>query len=173
MSTRVIEVVDFDPNWSYLFETEKALIQKLFKNEEEPVIHHVGSTSVPGLCAKPVIDILMEVQCLDDLDNKAHQFSALGYEVLGEYGLPGRRYLQKGGNQRSHHIHAWETGNSEIQRHLAFRDYLRASPAIAKEYAEIKKAAARNCENDVRKYAAHKNSFIKEIERMALEYHNS
>ena len=85
-------------------------------------LHHIGSTSIPGIFAKPIIDILLEVSDLEKLDKQSHALVALGYERLGEFGIVGRRYFRKNSASgiRTHHVHAFQTGNAEIERHLAF-----------------------------------------------------
>ena len=110
LSIRVVEVVDYDPNWKNTFETERVLLAKAI-GINAVKIEHIGSTSVVGLAAKPVIDILIEVTDLKELDNTAENIEALGYTIKGENGISGRRYFQKGGNQRSHHVHAFQTND--------------------------------------------------------------
>jgi GrpB-like predicted nucleotidyltransferase (UPF0157 family) len=105
----------------------------------ENKIHHVGSTAVPGLAAKPIIDILIEVTGLEALDALHEDMKVIGYKPKGEFGIPGRRYYQKGGKQRTHQIHAFVTGDFNVTRHIAFRDYLRANSDVAREYGEVKK----------------------------------
>ncbi|SBS35160.1 dephospho-CoA kinase/protein folding accessory domain-containing protein [Marinomonas spartinae] len=170
MSIRIIEVVDYRDEWPDQFSQEKAVIQSLFSNDNVEAIHHIGSTSVKGLCAKPIIDILMEVKNLEVLDDESHLMGALGYLAKGEFGITGRRYFQKGDIQRSHQIHAFLSGSVDAKRHLAFRDYLIAFPHIASEYASIKREGASICQNDVDIYCDHKNSFIKEHEAKALDW---
>ncbi|KPH96396.1 hypothetical protein AMS58_02210 [Pseudoalteromonas porphyrae] len=169
MSTRVIEVVDYDPNWKNAFETERVMLSKAIGNNAVKV-EHIGSTSVKGLAAKPVIDILIEVISLDELDTSNRNIEALGYLVKGENGIEGRRYFQKGGNQRSHHVHAFQTNDSHLHRHRAFKEYLIAHSAIALEYGSIKKEAVSKSENDINVYMALKNSFIQKHEKLALEW---
>jgi GrpB-like predicted nucleotidyltransferase (UPF0157 family) len=93
---------------------------------------------------------------------------ALGYEARGEFGLPGRRYFPKGGLDRTHQVHAYATGDASLARHLAFRDYLRAHPAIAREYGELKQTVARACEGDLERYCDGKDAYVKKIEAQAL-----
>jgi GrpB-like predicted nucleotidyltransferase (UPF0157 family) len=140
-----ITIIPYDPSWPEKFEQEAGLLRELL-GELAVQIHHIGSTSVPGLAAKPIIDILLEVSdldALDALDAKNAGFNRLGYEPKGAFGIPGRRYFRKGGDQRTHHLHAFRTGDQNLARHVSFRDYLRAHPEIAKAYAEVKIRAAR------------------------------
>ncbi|WP_411744783.1 GrpB family protein [Reinekea sp.] len=173
MIQRIIEVVDYQTEWVTSYERERQRIESLLDTNNITAIHHIGSTSVVGLCAKPIIDMLIEVQDLSVLDSESHQMAALGYLVKGEFGIPGRRYFQKGGIQRSHQVHAFTKGTESAIRHLAFRDYLRAFPEIAAEYGRIKQEAASLCNNDITAYGNHKNSFIKEHEAKAVLWKNS
>lgn len=131
-------------------------------------IHHIGSTAVPGLAAKPVIDILMEVSSLDALDTLSEKMIGIGYVRRGELGILGRRYFSKGDEDRTHHLHAFASNDTNLVRHLAFRDYLRANPMIAKEYGELKKGVAETCENDLGRYCDGKDAYVKRIEAIAV-----
>lgn len=94
-------------------------------------VHHIGSTAVPGLAAKPVIDIMPVVKSLNDVDCLASEFVKNGYEYLGEFGMAGRRYMRKGGDERTHQIHIFaEKDTLNITRHLAFRDYMRVNSTV-------------------------------------------
>ena len=169
LNNRVIEVVDYDPNWKNIFETEKVALAKAIGSNAVK-IEHIGSTSVVGLSAKPVIDILIEVSNLEELDASDKQINALGYTIKGENGIAGRRYFQKGGNQRSHHVHAFQTSDSHLQRHRVFKKYLTAHPVIALEYGSIKKEAVSKSDNNINVYMALKNDFIQKHEKLALEW---
>ncbi|MBF9002358.1 GrpB family protein [Vibrio sp. NFV-1] len=170
MSKRIIEVIDYQPEWRFEFATEKERISSVLTAANIYAIHHIGSTSVEGLCAKPIIDILLEVNSLDTLDSESAKMASLGYLAKGEFGIKGRRYFQKGGIQRTHQVHAFLAGSPEVKRHIAFRDYLRAFPDVAFKYGEIKKAGALMCNNDIDVYIDYKNSFIKEHEAKALRW---
>ncbi|MDC9820336.1 GrpB family protein [Pectobacterium polonicum] len=159
MSRRTIAVVDYDPHWVTNYATAaRALAQALGAIAVR--VHHIGSTAVPELPAKPVIDMLLEVVSLSELDRLDCVMIDLGYHPRGENGMAGRRYYTKGGEARTHHLHAFVVGNEHIQRHLAFRDYLRANPSVCAEYAAIKRAAALACDNDAAVYSQLKNDFI-------------
>ncbi|WCE32531.1 GrpB family protein [Vibrio sp. SCSIO 43137] len=168
MSTRIIEVVDYRPSWVDEFNKEKELLQSALNVTNVVEIHHIGSTSVKDLCAKPIIDILIEVQSLEQLDRDNYLMQTLGYEVKGEFGIAGRRYFQKGGVQRSHQVHAFLVGSAEVTRHIAFRDYLIEFPDIASMYGSLKREGALVCDNDIELYCKHKESFIKEHQESAL-----
>jgi GrpB-like predicted nucleotidyltransferase (UPF0157 family) len=132
-------------------------------------LQHIGSTAVPGLLAKPVIDILAVVPRVEALDPRRDVWEALGYEVMGEFGLPGRRYFRKddSSGRRTHQVHAYRDGSPEVTRHLDFRDYLRASPSVAEAYGALKRRLAEECAGDTRCYSDGKTEFIRDIERRA------
>lgn len=139
-----ITVVNYNPNWEKNYINEQQLIRQILKNELVECFH-IGSTSVPNLKAKPIIDILLVVNNINKLDNYSFYFENIGYEIMGEFGIIGRRYFRKGGDNRTHQIHAFQYDNiQEIERHLAFRDYLRQNPKISKEYGELKSKLAHN-----------------------------
>ena len=117
-----------------MFEAEAGLVRSVLGNTAI-AIHHIGSTAVAGLPAKPIIDMLFEVAVLQQLDGFNNTMVGIGYEPMGEFGIPGRRYFRKGGDNRIHQIHAFASGDFNLTRHLAFRDYLRTNPAAAAEYA--------------------------------------
>lgn len=164
---RKISVVPYDDNWPDLFATECTLLQPVLGNVMTQ-IHHIGSTSVPGLAAKPVIDILLEVNDLNTLDSLNPVMTNAGYTARGENGIPGRRYFTKGGDARSHQVHAFTTGDAQLENHLAFRDYLRANSEAAAAYAQIKREAAWASHNDSQRYCALKEDFITHHLRVAL-----
>lgn len=164
---RTIAVVPYDEKWPEAFNTESLLLQTLL-GEVAKAIHHIGSTSVYGLSAKPVIDILLEVADINELARCNAAIISAGYVARGENGISGRRYFIKGGERRSHQVHAFAAGDEQIIRHLAFRDYLRENRDIAATYAEIKREAASLCNNDAQGYSALKANFIAHHLQLAL-----
>ncbi len=164
---RTIEVVESDPTWPVQFETERARLASVL-GEGVVAIHHIGSTAVPGLAAKPVIDLLVEVRDLAALDARSEALILCGYTPRGENGIPGRRYFHKGTPVRTHHLHAFAEGDGALVRHLAFRDYLRAHPETAREYGELKKGLARTWAHDPVRYVEGKDAYVKRIEARAL-----
>ncbi|MBU2511068.1 GrpB family protein [bacterium] len=165
---RKIEVVEYDPSWPKHFESEKTLLLNTLGSIAIEV-YHVGSTAVPGLAAKLTIDILVEVRDLAALDDLNGEMEKIGYKVKGEFGIPGRRYFQKGGDDRSHQVHAFTDRDDNVFRHIAFRDYLRSNQAVALEYAALKKRVARQCNNDIDKYCCGKDAFVKHHEEIAVK----
>jgi GrpB-like predicted nucleotidyltransferase (UPF0157 family) len=131
-------VVPHDPRWEGRY--AEAATRVAAALAPVPItLHHIGSTAVPGIMAKPIIDMLGEVKSLDALDAASPRLVAIGFEAVGEYGIPGRRYFRLNeGGVRSHHLHVFAAGAPPIARHLAFRDYLIAHPAVAEDYSALK-----------------------------------
>lgn len=163
---RTVEVVQFDESWALQFETEARLLTAMLGGDSR--IHHIGSTSVRGLAAKPIVDILIEISDVTLLDAFEDGFRSLGYEPRGENGIPGRRYFVKGSPERTHQIHAFATGSQDALRHLAVRDYLRGHPDECQAYAQVKAKAAADCGNDIHRYVALKSDFVSSLEVRAL-----
>lgn len=163
---RKVEVVAYTEAWAEAFGKAAAEIEALL-GAECLEVHHIGSTAVPGLAAKPVIDLLVVVGCIELVDCLNVGFLKLGYEPKGENGLPGRRYFEKGGNDRTHHVHCYEQGNPEIMRHLKFRDFLRRNPEHASAYGGLKKTLAACYPWDINRYIEGKQEMIREIESLA------
>jgi GrpB-like predicted nucleotidyltransferase (UPF0157 family) len=169
---RNIRVVEYDPAWVEAFQSEAARLSAVF-GEMLLSIHHIGSTSVPGLPAKPVIDIMPVVRDINELEQFYPALIAIGYEPLGENGIPGRRYFIKGGeDHRSHNVHTYQPDHPEVTTHLNFRNYLRAHPEVAREYATLKVALARQFSDDIFSYIEGKEVFIRDIIRKAGEEEN-
>ncbi|WP_027963734.1 GrpB family protein [Halalkalibacillus halophilus] len=166
---RKVEVIPYSKKWPQLFEKEAGKLRALF-GKEIVTIHHIGSTSVPGLKAKPVIDMMPIVQDISMVDSFNDEMQQMGYESKGENGIKGRRYFQKGGDQRSHHVHFYQVGSPEIDRHLAFRDYLRAHPEPKQRYGDLKEELAMRFPDDIESYISGKESYAKEIEKRALDW---
>jgi GrpB-like predicted nucleotidyltransferase (UPF0157 family) len=166
--TRKIVVDNYSANWPEQFQLESTALERIFANDSV-TIHHIGSTSVPGLSAKPIIDILVEVDGLSWFKSKYTELSTLGYIAKGENGIVGREYFQKGGIKRSHHLHGFKRNDMHALRHLAFRDYLRSNPDVAKEYGELKCRVAQRCINDMNVYMQGKDSFIQHHLTLAMK----
>ena len=167
----MILVVEHRPDWAMNFEQEASRINLALGNVVVQV-HHIGSTAICHTKAKPVIDMLLEVDSLESLDQKSPSLEALGYEAKGEFGIPGRRYfrLDDAAGRRTHQLHAFEAGSRNAVRHIAFRDYMRAHPAIAVEYGKLKERLARDNPDDMQAYIDGKDAFVKEHERLALHW---
>lgn len=158
MTDKII-VVPYDSDWPNEFENEAGRIKKaLGVNCHE--IHHIGSTSIYGLKAKPIIDILSVVKNLDSINIDA--MKALGYESKGEYGVAFRSYFQKG-NPRPFNVHIYQVDDPEITRHLQFRDWLRENDEDAKRYELIKVQLADKFPLDLKQYCMGKSAFVDNI----------
>lgn len=166
-----VQVLPSQAAWRPAFDAEAASLRDALGDCVQ-ALHHIGSTSVPGLAAKPIIDMLLEVPDLAALDARSAALVAMGYDALGEYGLPGRRYFRKSDaqGQRSHHLHAFTAGHAEVLRHLAFRDYLIAHPEVAAAYGALKLALAAAHPEDIDAYMDGKAPFIKDHEARALRW---
>lgn len=165
-----IQVVPYDPSWPSRYRQEAALLREAL-GDCLVEIHHIGSTSVPGLWAKPIIDILPVVTAVEEADRRRAALEALGYEYLGEFGIPGRRYLRKGGDHRTHQVHLFgRESRDEIRRHLAVPAYLRCHPDAARDYAQLKRRLARRFPRDMDGYCDGKDAFVKALERAALDW---
>jgi GrpB-like predicted nucleotidyltransferase (UPF0157 family) len=164
---RIIEVIDYDPRWVAAFEQEAMTLRAVF-GERVVEMQHIGSTAVPGLAAKPIIDILVILDHTDDINSFDRAMEAAGYRVRGECldatipGTAGRFYFTKETNGvRSHHVHVYAKGHWEISDKLAFRDYLRAHSSVAAEYGELKQRIAAEHRFDNIGYMRAKDGFVK------------
>jgi GrpB-like predicted nucleotidyltransferase (UPF0157 family) len=167
-----IELAEYNPQWNDLFLKEKEL---LMRNPSDKAfrIEHIGSTSVPGLGAKPIIDILLGVKKLSDAHSFIPEMIKLGYEYISKFEdmMPERRYFVKRKNGiRTHHIHTVELTSQFWRRHILFRDYLRTHDKVRDNYYNMKKELALKEWQDSNDYADAKTKFIKGIEKQTLEY---
>lgn len=171
---RKVEVVPHDPRWRDAFEAEAKHVAAAL-GENVVAVHHIGSTAIPNIFAKPIIDLLVEVRDIAEVDGRSSAMESLGYEVMGEYGIPGRRYFRKDNQEgiRTHHIHTFEVGSAEAERHLAFRDYMTAHPVDAQRYSELKRKLAEEHPQSVDGYMDGKDGFIKEMDRRAAQWRSS
>ena len=165
----MIRVAPHDPAWSAAFDVEAMRIRDA-AGDVVVRLHHIGSTAIPGIHAKPVIDMLLEVASLAGLDIRISALEALGYEALGEFGIAGRRYFRRddADGVRTHQLHAFVAGGADVVRHLAFRDYMRAHPAIADDYGALKQRLAEAHPHDMAAYIDGKDAFVSEHERRAV-----
>jgi GrpB-like predicted nucleotidyltransferase (UPF0157 family) len=169
-----VEVVPHDTNWRSAFETESKLIA-LALRENVVAIHHIGSTAIPQIHAKPIIDMLVEVKEITKIDVQSSAVEALGYEAMGEFGISGRRFFRKGNETgiRTHHLHGFEVNSAQIERHLAFRDYMISHPEDAQQYSELKRKLANKYHDDIQGYMDGKDGFIKAMDMKAAKWRAS
>lgn len=165
----MIRVVSHDPDWPARFDAEAERIA-MAAGAAMARLHHIGSTSIPGIAAKPVIDMLLEATSLASLDRQTPSLEALGYEAMGAFGIPGRLYFRRddANGVRTHQLHAFAAGVPDALRHLAFRDYMRAHRAVADEYGALKQRLAEAHPLDMAAYIDGKDAFVREHERRAL-----
>lgn len=167
-----ITVLDYNSEWLLKYEEEREKITAILK-DNCVAIYHIGSTSVPELAAKPIIDIMAVVRKLEKADAVATNFSEIGYEYLSEFGISGRRYLRKGGDERTHQIHIFHVDDwHNIGRHLAFRDYMRTHKKIREEYTQLKKELAQKFPYDIDGYCNGKEEFMRKTEKKALNHYD-
>ena len=169
---RSVMVIPYQTHWPAVFATEQASILAAL-GTTALALHHIGSTAVPGLAAKPIIDLLLEVTDLSEFDTKAAALASLGYIAKGENGISGRRYFYRntapGSNQRSHHLHVFVRGAPQVGQHLTLRDYLRQNPGAAAEYSALKQRLARQFPSDTHSYQAGKDHFVTQLLQQALQ----
>lgn len=164
-----VELSEYDPEWPALFEAEADALHAILPPESTGRIEHIGSTAVPGLAAKPIIDILIETPSLQRVQEEiAPILTARGYEFFWRPGPDALAWFIKRdeAGARTHHIHFMTPGRG-FQDRISFRDHLRTNPAAASAYAELKRKAAAAHGNDRRAYAAAKTDFIRKALRDA------
>ena len=165
-----VVVVPYNEAWPSLFEEERARIERAIGPWVEE-IEHVGSTAVPGLAAKSVVDIMVGVKSLDNTPILVERLEAVGYEYVPEFErqMPQRRYFRKlRRGRRTHQIHLVERSDAEFwDRHVLFRDYLRRHPGVAEEYALLKHEFSGRFREDRAAYTEAKTLFIREVVRRA------
>ncbi|HUV83137.1 MAG TPA: GrpB family protein [archaeon] len=172
-----VAIVQYDPAWTKMFEEEAAFLRWKLPQNLVKRIEHFGSTAVPGLSAKPIIDILVEVTSLDETKKQiVPLLEAEGYEyfwrpAFGDDGPPYYAWFIKRNSKckRTHHIHMVEA-DSELWDRLYFRDYLRQFPAEAKCYDELKRKLSEEYPNDRTNYTKEKSEFILTVTKKAKEY---
>ena len=166
----IVKLSNYDKQWHALFEQEKLRLQATI-GKDVLDIQHVGSTSIPNMSAKPIIDIAIAVSNFEEAITCISPLEQLGYVYRGENGIPRRHYFRKG-NPRTHHLHMCEITSQEWVNHLRFCDYLTQHPDKAKAYKALKQKLAQQYTNDRESYLKGKASFIEEILRLGHESAN-
>jgi GrpB-like predicted nucleotidyltransferase (UPF0157 family) len=161
----MIVLVPHDPAWPAQFAAARAEMMAACKGLMLEV-HHVGSTSIGGIIAKPIIDMMPILARDEDGLACIAPMAALGYVYRGERGIAGRHLFARG-NPRSHNVHAFAADNPEVERHLLFRDYLRTHLDERDAYAALKRSLAEKFGDDRRQYAEAKTPFCERIDRLA------
>jgi GrpB-like predicted nucleotidyltransferase (UPF0157 family) len=151
------------PQWAECFREEKKLLLKML-GEKVLDIRHIGSTSIVGMPAKPILDILVGVKTLAAVEAFAGDLNRIGYEDKADGGEPGRRYFVKGPEEkRTHHLNLCALNGVFWTKHIFFRDYLEMHPDAAKRYAELKQALATRFPSDRKAYTNGKEEFVRSI----------
>jgi GrpB-like predicted nucleotidyltransferase (UPF0157 family) len=157
-----IVICDYDPSWSNGFrELESLLMAKL--GTLVRAVEHVGSTAVPGLAAKPILDIDVVIDSWREFDAVKLKLEALGYRHEGDLGIPEREAFRWTGGAPAHHLYVCASSSPELQRHLKFRNILKADPVLAARYAALKRSAAERYRHDREGYTGAKAAFIEAV----------
>ncbi|KAA0549957.1 GrpB family protein [Bacillus sp. BGMRC 2118] len=164
-----VRLSDYNENWPVMFREETERLSEVF-GDEIIKFEHFGSTAVPGLKAKPVIDMMCIVKDIERIDTYNDKMASLGYDVAGEWGIEGRRLFRKGGENRTHHIHVYQLNHPQIERHLVFRDYLSTHSEEVRLYTKFKEELASQFEN-TSEYSPAKKAFVSKMEKRALEWY--
>ena len=162
-----VRIDSYDPEWPARFEQEREALERLLGNGLTGGIHHVGSTSVPGLAAKPVIDILVGVKDLDAARSYINPLAALDYMYAPYRPEEMVWFCKPNPVHRTHHLHLVPADSARFRAELAFRDHLRANPDIAEEYVALKRKLAREFKRDREAYTEAKADFIGTVLRRA------
>ena len=161
-----ITMVDYDPRWPALFETLRTEIAGAI-SDLAVAIEHVGSTAVPGLAAKPIIDIDVLLRSASDLSACVERLAGIGYGHRGDLGIPEREAFAAPPSRPAHHLYVCPPESKEFRRHLALRDYLRTHPADASAYGELKRSLAIRYRDERSAYVEGKQEFIESLLRIA------
>lgn len=179
-SSPIVRIVDYDPLWPEVFlkleKTYKRHLGSLIKKVE-----HVGSTAVPGLAAKPIIDIDIVIESYEVFEEIKGRLAALGYVYQGDLGIRDRHAFGRRdqlvpwqqGEQRpwmEHHLYVCPEFSKELKRHLALRDYLRRHPAMVQHYGDLKRDLATIFVGDRQGYTAAKTKFLEQALAAAFSH---
>lgn len=162
-----IIVADYDPSWPGQYDEIAARVRAAFVGAPLVTVEHVGSTSVVGLAAKPIIDLNVVVPTRGDLPEAVVRLASLGYVHEGDKGIAGREAFRCPPGTAWHHLYACAQDNAEHKRHIAFRDYLRAHPDAARQYEALKRDLAAHFRNDRLAYNEGKTDFVEAVLKKA------
>jgi GrpB-like predicted nucleotidyltransferase (UPF0157 family) len=161
-------IADYDPRWPEQFETLRSRIAAAL-GDLAITIEHIGSTAVPGLAAKPVIDIDVLMRSDGDLSLVTSKLALLGYDHRGDLGIPGREAFRTPPDDFPHHLYVCPPDSREYRRHIAFRNYLRTHPNDANAYASLKRSLAEKFGDQREAYNQAKSQFVDDIARRPLQ----
>jgi GrpB-like predicted nucleotidyltransferase (UPF0157 family) len=154
----IVRVVEYDARWPGLFAAEASRIASVIQ-PLTLVLEHVGSTAVPGLAAKPIVDILAAFPAGDPVSRHIAGLCAAGYEHRGDQGIPGREFFRRG-QPRAYHVHLTVAGSSFSRDHLDFRNRLRSDPECRAAYGRLKRELAAKYPRDREAYIEGKSAFV-------------
>src|SRR6266571_2396774 len=161
LESGVVRLVEYDARWPALFTAEEQRIRATC--DALPLrLEHVGGTAIPGICAKPVLDMVAGRPRSSPAQDYLAAFKRAGYEHRGEQGVPGREFFRRG-QPRAYHVHLVEEGSGLWRDYLAFRDYLRAHAEAARQFADLKRALAARFTRDREAYIKAKSARVQEI----------
>ncbi len=162
-----VVIEEYNADWPRMYEQEKIDLIKVF-NDKNVVIEHFGSTSIKGLEAKPILDIMVAVRDLEEVDEFIRPLEKLGYEYVEHKEFPNRRFFRKGARRAgTHHLHVYKYNSGEWNNKILFRDYLRTHPTELSQYARLKKVLAEKYKYDRPAYTKAKEPFIQEVIKKA------
>ena len=164
--TEAVHIVEYSPNWPTLYEQEKKLIVGVLGHAITD-IQHIGSTAVPGLGAKPIIDILVAAHKRGPVEEYSGRLRPIGYRHQSHEDDAKRLFFQKG-TPRTHHLHIVEYDSWEYRRHILFRDCLRTHPETAQRYEKLKRELAIKFASDREDYTESKSEFIESVVDRAI-----
>lgn len=167
MRTKKVIVLPYDASWKTAFNDIRRELEAALEDLAVS-IEHVGSTSVEGLSAKPIIDIDVVIRDYAVFDAVVRKLASVGYVHEGDLGIKDReafKYTHKPHLQK-HHLYVWPQDSAELRRHITFRDFLRSNPDAVQEYSAVKEAAARLYPEDIDGYIAFKSPCIERLYRM-------
>ncbi len=167
MSGPVI-VADYDPAWPRLFEELRDRVVAAL-GDLVVAVEHVGSTAVPGLPAKPIVDLDVVIPTAAELPAAIERLATLGYVHRGDLGIPGREAFSRPLDTSPHHLYVCAWDSTELRRHLLFRNYLRSHPEDARAYGVLKQHLATHFHDDREAYTEAKSAFVTEILRRAAD----
>ncbi len=163
-----VKLVPYTSSWQTYFKKEAERLREAIGDRIADV-RHIGSTAIPGICAKPIIDIMVGLNRLEDLEDLLEPLAALGYLYKGEQTIPGWHFFVKGDAERkTHHLHVVASQSNFWTTRLLFQEYLCQHPEVAEAYESLKQQLARQYPNDRASYTQGKADFIQAVIEMAL-----
>jgi GrpB-like predicted nucleotidyltransferase (UPF0157 family) len=163
----VVRIVEYDARWPALFAAEDQRIRATC-GALALKLEHIGGTSIPGICAKPVLDIMAGGSRDTSIEDYVAALERAGYDYRGEQGVPGRQFFRRG-QPRAYHVHLVEEGGPLWREYLAFRDYLRSHAEAARQFADVKRILAARFSQDREAYTSAKSPHVQAILRLAGE----